>query len=92
MVFLVAVDWVILKTIENKRRGISWTLTSLLEDLDFANDVALLSSVRDQLQRIRLDLLPAVKQLDLNISRKKNKTMQLRIQHYQCNWRTKTLG
>ena len=39
------------KTIGNKRRGIRWTLTSLLEDLDFADDVALVSSTRDQLQR-----------------------------------------
>ena len=39
------------KTIENKRRGIRWTLTSLLEDLDFADDVALVSSTSDQLQR-----------------------------------------
>ncbi|KAL9960878.1 hypothetical protein ACROYT_G034384 [Oculina patagonica] len=65
------------KTIGNKRRGIRWTRTSLLEDLDFADDVALVSSTRDQLQRKTSDLSVAAKQLGLNISRNKTKTMQL---------------
>ena len=50
---------------------------SLLEDLNFANDVALVSSTRDQLQWKTLGLLLAVKQLGLSIGRKKTKTMQL---------------
>ena len=54
------------KTIGNKRRGIRWTLTSLLEDLDFADDVALVSSTRDQLQR---GITPLISCLQL----KKNK-------------------
>ena len=57
--------------------GIRWTLMSLLEDLDFADDVALVSSTRDQLQRKTSDLSLAANQLGLNISRKKTKTMQL---------------
>ena len=77
MLFLVAIDWIMRKTVGNKRRGIRWTLTSLLEDLDFADDVALVSSTRDQLQRKTSDLSLAANQLGLNISRKKTKTMQL---------------
>ena len=50
---------------------------SLLEDLNFANDVALVSSTRDQLQWKTSGLLLAVKQLGLSIGRKKTKTMQL---------------
>ena len=73
----VAIDWLMHKTIGNKRRGTRWTVTSLLEDLDFADDVALVSSTRDQLQRKTSDLSLAAKQLGLNISRKKTKTMQL---------------
>ena len=41
--FMVAIDWIMHKTTGNKRRGIKWTLTSLLEDLDFADNVALAS-------------------------------------------------
>ena len=74
---LVAIDWIMCKTIGNKRRGIRWTLTSLLEDLDFADDVALVSSTTDQLQRKTSDLSLAANQLSLNISRKKTKTLQL---------------
>ena len=70
-----AIDWLTRKTIGNKRRGIRWTLTPLLEHLDLADDVALVSSTRDQLQRKTSDLSVAAKQLGLNISRKK--TMQL---------------
>ena len=77
MLFLVAIDWIMRKTIGNKRRGIRWTLTSLLEDLDFADDLALVSSTRDQLQRKTSDLSVTAQQLCLNISRKKTKTMQL---------------
>ena len=51
MLFFIAIDWIMRKAIGNKRRGIRWTLTSLLEDLDFVDDVALVSSTRDQLQR-----------------------------------------
>ena len=77
MLFLEAIDWIMRKTVGNKRRGIRWTLTSLLEDLDFADDVALVSYTRDQLQRKTSDLSLAANQLGLNISRKKTRTMQL---------------
>ena len=50
----------------------------MLEDLDFADDVALVSSTRDQLQRKTSDLSLAASQLGLNISRKTEiKPMQL---------------
>ena len=75
MLFLVAVDWIMHKTIGNKRQGIKWTITSLLEDLDFADDVV--SSTRDRLHRKASDLSLAANQLGLNISGKKVKTMQL---------------
>ena len=35
---------VVRKATAEKRRWIRWTLTTLLEDLDFADDTALLSS------------------------------------------------
>lgn len=42
MLFLVTIDWIMRKTIGKKQRGIRWTLTSMLEDIDFADDIALL--------------------------------------------------
>ena len=40
--FLLAMDWIMRKTTADKRREIGWNLTTVLEDLDFADDIALL--------------------------------------------------
>ena len=42
--FLLGLDWVMSRTTEGRRTGIRWKFTSFLEDLDFADDIALLSS------------------------------------------------
>ena len=42
LLFLVALDWVT-RTAFDRKRGIQWTFTTSLEDLDFADDLALLS-------------------------------------------------
>ena len=39
--FLLCLDWVMRKATAGKRRGIRWNFTTVLEDLDFADDVAL---------------------------------------------------
>ena len=39
--FLLSIDWVMNRTTEGRRTGIRWKLTSVLEDLDFADDIAL---------------------------------------------------
>ena len=41
--FLLIIDWVMRLVTEGKRTGIQWSLLSQLEDLDFADDIALLS-------------------------------------------------
>ena len=42
--FLLCLDWVMRKATANKRRVIKWNLSTVLEDVDFADDIALLSS------------------------------------------------
>ena len=42
-IFVLIMDWVMRHT-NNRRRGLRWKLTSILEDLDYADDVALISS------------------------------------------------
>lgn len=49
--FLVALDWVMRKTIEDGERGIRWNFTSKLDDLDFDDDIALLSSTQRHIQQ-----------------------------------------
>ena len=48
--FLLAIDWIMKKTTKNRRNGIQWTPWSQLEDLDFADDLALLSHSHKQMQ------------------------------------------
>ena len=54
MLFHVAIDWTMRETIGNKRRRIRWTLTSTLEDIDFADHLSLLC--KDQIQEKTGDL------------------------------------
>ena len=42
--FLLVIDWVMRKTVEGERTGTRWNFTTVLEDLDFVDDLALLSS------------------------------------------------
>ena len=44
LLFSLAIDWVMRHVTQERRRGIQWSLTSMLEDLDYADDLGLLSS------------------------------------------------
>ena len=48
--FLLVIDWIMRKATADNSTGIRWKFTSKLEDLDFADDIALLSSNRQQIQ------------------------------------------
>ena len=48
--FLLAMDWIMQTTTTGRNNGIQWTLWTQLDDLDFANDLALLSHNRSQMQ------------------------------------------
>ena len=44
VIFLKVIDWVMRKTTEGSSTGNRWKFTSKLEDLDFVDGIALLSS------------------------------------------------
>ena len=48
--FLIIMDWVMRRTVGNGENGIRWWFTSKLDDLDFADDIALISSTKGQIQ------------------------------------------
>ncbi|KAK2167820.1 hypothetical protein NP493_1256g00007 [Ridgeia piscesae] len=50
LLFLLAIDWIMKKTTKYRRNGTQWTPWSQLEDLDFADDLALLSHSHQQMQ------------------------------------------
>ena len=54
--FILVVDWLMRETTPGRRYGIQWTPWAQLEDLDFADDLALLSPNQAEMQEKTLDL------------------------------------
>ena len=52
-IFLIVVDRIMRDTTEGNKTGIRWNFTSKLEDLEFAYDIALMSSCYTHMQRER---------------------------------------
>ena len=50
LLFNIVIDWVPSQTTEDRRRGIHWTLSTVLEDLDYADYIALLSHSFNDMQ------------------------------------------
>ena len=43
--FLLSLDWITRKITADKRRGIRWKFTTVLEDLDFVDNIALFNDL-----------------------------------------------
>ena len=52
--FLLCLEWVMRKAPTDRRRGIRWNFATVLKDLDFTDDIALLSSKFNDLKTGRL--------------------------------------
>jgi hypothetical protein len=75
--FLLAIDFVMKRSLHNTRNGIQWGLMQQLNDLDFADDLALVSHGRSQMEE-KIDRLNAESsRLGLQIHRGKTKTMRI---------------
>ena len=79
--FNIVIDWVMPRTTENQPRGIRWTLLSTLEDLDFADDLALVSHTHQHMQEKTSRLSTFAQQVSLKISQRKTDVMTLNVQH-----------
>ena len=75
LLFLVTIDWVMRQATSLRSRGIQWTIFSHLQDLDFADDIPILSSTPAHLQEKSDDLNPNAKRTGLIISKRKSKIM-----------------
>ena len=49
VLFLVAINWAMHETTSDRSHGIQWTLFSHLEDLDFSDDLRVMSATRSRL-------------------------------------------
>ena len=75
--FLLVIDYVMRITTEGTSNGIRWKFAEKLEDLDYADDQALLSSSASQCQRKINKLKVTAEKAGLKINRDKTKSMRL---------------
>ena len=48
--FIIAIDWIMRNATANQRDGLRWKFLAMLDDLDYTDDIALLSGAHSQLQ------------------------------------------
>lgn len=65
------------ETIKNNRTGISWTMTEMMEDLDFADDIALPSHRHRDMQIKTNHLANTAEKIGLKINITKTKIMKI---------------
>jgi len=75
--FLLVIDWIMMTTTRQRRNGIQWTLWEQLDDLDFADDLALLSHTKQQMQDKTTTLAAISHSTGLNIHKGKTKLMKI---------------
>ena len=74
--FILAVDWLMRETTAGRRTGVQWTPRRQLEDLDFADDIALLSHTCDQMQQKTTELENTARSIGLRIHPGKSKVIK----------------
>ena len=74
--FLLAVDWIIASTIKGCQRRIQWTLSKQLDDIDFADDVALLSHCHANMQNKATSVNEYAAKLGMKINKKETRSMR----------------
>ena len=76
--FLMVIDWVMRKTVDGQRTGrIRWDFTTLLEDIDYADDLLLLSSRVDHMQEKTARLEEKAGRVGLKLNPQKCKWMKV---------------
>ena len=75
ILFNIALDYIMRQTTQNTQHGIQWSFFSQLEDLDYADDIALLSTTSNHLQKKAQLLTDNALKTGLQINQKKTKAM-----------------
>ena len=77
LLFLMVVDWIMHKTTEIHNLALQWTPWSQLNDLDFADDIALVSHNHQQMQQKTTHMANTSAKIGLNVSKDKTKVMRI---------------
>ena len=75
--FILAIDWVMKEATKGRRNGLQWTPWQQLDDLDFADDLALLSHTHAQMQTKTKELDSLSKSIGLRIHPEKSKLIRI---------------
>ncbi|XP_072025116.1 uncharacterized protein [Amphiura filiformis] len=76
-IFLIVVDWIMKHATEGNNTGIRWKFMTKLEDLDFADDIALLSSTIQHMQDKATKLCEFAARTGLKINTKKTEVLRI---------------
>nr|KAG5708163.1 hypothetical protein BaRGS_002899 [Batillaria attramentaria] len=76
-IFLLIIDWIMKTTTAGRKNGIQWTLWTQLDDLDFADDLALLFHSHSQTQHKTTCLEATSAGTGLKINRRKTELMKI---------------
>lgn len=76
LLFLVVLDGIMLRITGERRRGIEWGLSNTLEDLDYADDLCLLSHTHADMQAKLDDLRQEAAKTGLKINTRKTKEIR----------------
>ncbi|KAI0235174.1 hypothetical protein LSAT2_014355 [Lamellibrachia satsuma] len=74
--FILVIDWVMKTATKEKRNGIQWTMLTQLDDLDFADDLALLSHSHRQMHDKTTELALISERVGLKINKRKTKILR----------------
>jgi len=77
LLFLLVTDGVLRRALDGKKRGITWRLQESLEDMEYADDVCLVSHRYEHIQRKLDDLWKESKKAGLEIN--SSKTEEIRV-------------
>ena len=74
--FILIIYWVMKTATKEKRNGIQWTMQTQLDELDFADDLALLSHSHRQMQDKTTELALISERVGLKINKRKTKILR----------------
>ena len=81
--FFIVMDWVMGRAVGGGENGIRWKFTSKLDELDFAYDIVLLSSTKQQIQDKTTRLNEEARRVGLKIDKEKTKAMRINARNQE---------
>ncbi|VDP34015.1 unnamed protein product, partial [Schistosoma margrebowiei] len=79
--FLLVVDWILKTSTSEGKHGIQWTARNQLDDLDFADDLVLLSRTHEQMQMKTAGVAAVSASVGLSIHKGKTKDLKFKAEN-----------